>query len=386
MEEKVLSNNFHKPESHTLKVYEAGGGYQIFREVLNSWRPEQVINEIKQSNLRGRGGAGFPTGMKWSFVPKETTKPRYLCVNADESEPGTFKDRYILMRDPHLLLEGIILSCYAIGAHTAYIYIRKEFAEPGERMERAIDEAYAKAFLGKNIVDSGFDLDVYMHYGAGAYICGEETALLESIEGKKGWPRIKPPFPAVEGLFGCPTVINNVETLANVAPICEKGANWFAALGTERSGGTKQDAGGVIGGKAIKGVIPGGASCPVLGPDEIDVNMDYDSLSRAGSMLGSGGVIVLDEDTSMVKTLLNMERFFANESCGQCTPCREGTRWIVQVLDRIIQGKGGPDDPDLLIDIADHMAGRTVCPLGEAAAGPVRSFVTKFRSEFQPFS
>lgn len=413
MTEKVLTKNFDKPDSHKIQVYERDGGYETLREVLASWVPEQVTEEVKRSNLRGRGGAGFPTGLKWGFVPKETEKPKYLCVNADESEPGTFKDRYIMELDPHMLLEGMILSAYAIGANTAYIYIRGEFPFPGRRVEEAIAEAYGRGYLGKNILGSGFDLHVAVHYGLGAYICGEETALLESIEGKKGWPRVKPPFPAVKGLFGCPTVINNVETLANVPHILYHGANWFASLGTLHSGGTKlfaisgrvnrpglyerpmgmpllqmieEDAGGVLGGKRIKGVIPGGASCPVLGPDEVDVNMDFDSLTKVGSMLGSGGVIVLDEDTSMVKTLWNLERFFAHESCGQCTPCREGTRWIVQVLSRILQGKGNPQDPDLLIDIADHMAGRTICPLGEAAAGPVKSFVTKFRSEFQPFS
>ena len=413
MSEKVLTKNFGKPDSHKLAVYEADGGYGTLRDVLASWSPEQVKDEVKRSNLRGRGGAGFPTGMKWGFVPKETAKPKYLCVNADESEPGTFKDRYIMELDPHMLLEGTILSAYAIGANRAYIYIRGEFPLPGKRVEEAVAEAYGRGYLGKNIVDSGFDLEVSVHYGLGAYICGEETALLESIEGKKGWPRVKPPFPALEGLFGCPTVINNVETLANVPHILCHGANWFASLGTMRSGGTKlfaisgrvnrpglyerpmgfpllrlieEDAGGVIGGKRIKGVIPGGASCPVLGADEIDIKMDYDSLAKAGSMLGSGGVIVFDEDTSMVKALWNLEKFFAHESCGQCTPCREGTRWIVQVLSRILQGKGNPEDPDLLIDIADHMAGRTICPLGEAAAGPVKSFVTKFRHEFQPLS
>ena len=413
MSEKVLTKNFGKPDSHKLAVYEADGGYGTLRDVLASWSPEQVKDEVKRSNLRGRGGAGFPTGMKWGFVPKETAKPKYLCVNADESEPGTFKDRYIMELDPHMLLEGTILSAYAIGANRAYIYIRGEFPLPGKRVEEAVAEAYGRGYLGKNIVDSGFDLEVSVHYGLGAYICGEETALLESIEGKKGWPRVKPPFPALEGLFGCPTVINNVETLANVPHILCHGANWFASLGTMRSGGTKlfaisgrvnrpglyerpmgfpllrlieEDAGGVIGGKKIKGVIPGGASCPVLGADEIDIKMDYDSLAKAGSMLGSGGVIVFDEDTSMVKALWNLEKFFAHESCGQCTPCREGTRWIVQVLSRILQGKGNPEDPDLLIDIADHMAGRTICPLGEAAAGPVKSFVTKFRHEFQPLS
>ncbi|MDX1763769.1 MAG: NADH-quinone oxidoreductase subunit NuoF [bacterium] len=413
MSEKVLTKNFGKPDSHKLQVYEQDGGYQTLRDVLASWSPEQVRDEVKRSNLRGRGGAGFPTGMKWGFVPQGSQKPKYLCVNADESEPGTFKDRYIMERDPHLLLEGTILSAYAIGANHAYIYIRGEFPFPGKRVEGAIAEAYEHGYLGKNIAGSGFDLDVSVHYGLGAYICGEETALLESIEGKKGWPRVKPPFPAAEGLFGCPTVINNVETLANVPHILCHGANWFASLGTLRSGGTKlfavsgrvnrpglyerpmgfllprlieEDAGGVIGGKRVKGVIPGGASCPVLGPDEIDVKMDYDSLAKAGSMLGSGGVIVFDEDTSMVKALWNLEKFFAHESCGQCTPCREGTRWIVQVLSRILRGVGNPSDPDLLIDIADHMAGRTICLLGEAAAGPVKSFVTKFRSEFQPFS
>ncbi len=409
MTEKVLTANFDKPGSHTLPVYERGGGYKTLRSVLASRSPEEVILEVKRSNLRGRGGAGFPTGMKWGFVPRESPREKYLCVNADEGEPGTFKDRYILEKDPHMLLEGVILSAYAIGAGTAYLYIRHEFILAGERMEQALSEAYSRGYLGRNILGSGFDLDVLVHYGAGAYICGEETALLESIEGKKGWPRVRPPFPAVEGLFGCPTVINNVETLANVPHILKKGAEWFASLGTETAGGTKlfpisgrvnrpglyelpmgsslrgmieNEAGGVIGGKKIKAVIPGGASCPVLSEDEVDVPMDFDSLREAGSMLGSGAVIVLDEESSMLDILLNLERFFAGESCGQCTPCREGTRWVVQILERVAAGKGTQEDPDLLLDIADHMAGRTVCPLGDAAAGPIRSFVTKFREEF----
>ncbi len=406
---KVVTKNFDRPDSHTLKVYRDGGGYETLRQVLASRTPKDVMDEIKRSNLRGRGGAGFPTGMKWGFIPKDRSEPVYLCVNADEGEPGTFKDRFILERDPHMLLEGIGIASFAIGAHRAYIYIRGEFVLAGRRVEVAIAEAYDTGLLGPDILGSGFSLDVQVHYGAGAYICGEETALLESIEGKKGWPRVRPPFPAVKGLFQCPTVINNVETLAKVPHILEKGATWFAALGTERSGGTKlfpvsgkvnrpglyeyplgtplrtiieEGAGGVHDGKKIKGVIPGGASCPVLTADEIDVPMDYDALARVGSMLGSGAIIVLDEETSMVETLLNLERFFAAESCGQCTPCREGTRWIVQILERIAAGKGTPEDPDLLFDIAAHMAGRTVCPLGDAAAGPVKSFVTKFREEF----
>ncbi len=409
--EKVLTRNFDKEASHTIEVYEREGGYGALREVFSSWTPEQVVEEVKRSNLRGRGGAGFPTGIKWGFVPKDSTREKYLCVNADEGEPGTFKDRFIMERDPHMLLEGVILSSYAVGANKAYIYIRGEFVVAGQRMEQAIAEAYSRGYLGRDILKSGFRLDVAVHYGAGAYICGEETALLESIEGKKGWPRVRPPFPAVEGLFRSPTVINNVETLANVPHILQNGWEWFASLGTERSGGTKlfpisgrvnrpgvyelpigtplrkmieEEAGGVIGGKMIKGVIPGGASCPVLTVDEIDVPMDYDALISAGSMLGSGAVIVLDEETSMLKTLSNLERFFANESCGQCTPCREGTRWLVQVLRRIEEGEGTIGDPDLLIDIANHISGRSLCPLGDAAAGPVRSFVNKFRGEFMP--
>ncbi len=406
---KLVTKNFGRPDSHTLKVYREGGGYETFRKVLATRTPKEVMEEVKRSNLRGRGGAGFPTGMKWGFVPKETGQQIYLCVNADEGEPGTFKDRFILEQDPHMLIEGIVISAYAIGARYAYLYIRGEFLLAGQRVETAIAEAYGERLLGSDILGSGFSLDLHVHYGAGAYICGEETALLESIEGKKGWPRVRPPFPAVSGLFASPTVINNVETMAKVPHILEKGAAWFAALGTERSGGTKlfpvsgkvnrpglyeyplgtplrtiieEGAGGVRNGKRIKGVIPGGASCPVLSAEEIDVAMDYDALAKAGSMLGSGAIIVLDEETSMVQTLLNLEIFFAKESCGQCTPCREGTRWIVQILKRIAAGKGTPEDPDLLLDIAAHMAGRTLCPLGDAAAGPVRSFVTKFRAEF----
>ncbi len=350
----VLTKNFSIPEAFQIEVYKKTGGYQALPKALKL-KPADVINEVKGSGLRGRGGAGFPCGMKWGFVPTNTGKPTYLCVNADESEPGTFKDRAILEKDPHRLIEGAIIAAYAIGAHVAYIYVRGEFDLPRRRLETALQEAYQSGFLGKNILKSGYDLEMYLHVGAGAYICGEETALIESIEGKRGYPRIKPPFPAVEGLFGCPTVVNNVETLAAVPYILEKGAGAYKKIGTEKSPGTKlfsvcgpvlrpgvyevelgyplrkfiyDDVGGMRPGKALKAVIPGGSSVPALNAQDVEeVNLDYESIQAKGSLLGSGGMIVIDEETCMVKALENLARFYAHESCGQCTPCREGTGW-----------------------------------------------------------
>jgi len=393
-----------------LDVYLAHGGYEATRRALTGLKPEELVEMVKASNLRGRGGAGFPTGMKWSFLPKQRDKPVYLCVNADESEPGTFKDRIIIEQDPHQLLEGIIITAYAIGCHTAYIYIRGEFADGVRVLEQAIAEARAKGFIGDDVLGTGFRLDVWVHRGAGAYICGEETGLIESLEGKRAYPRIKPPFPATHGLFGCPTIVNNVETLACVPWIVLRGADWFRAIGPEKSPGPKlfcvsghvvrpdtyelpmgtplreiiyTHAGGIAGGRELKGVIPGGASMPVFTPAEIDVPMDMDSVQKAGSFLGSAGVIVMDDRTCMVWALMVLERFFHHESCGQCTPCREGTGWLHRVLVGLEEGTAAAHDVDLLLNVAGNMMGNTICALADAAAMPTRAFVTKYRAEFE---
>jgi len=410
--EKILTKNFGLKDSHTLAVYESTGGYGSLKKLFAT-EPKQVIEEVKQSGLRGRGGAGFPTGMKWSFVPVDSPKPKYLCVNADESEPGTFKDRYIMELDPHRLLEGIIICCYAIRSHVAYIYIRGEFVFPYHRLEAAVQEAYAKGYLGKNILGKGYDLDIYVHRGAGAYICGEETALMESLEGKRGMPRLKPPFPATVGLFGCPTVINNVETIAALPYILENGALAYRKYGTEKSPGTKmfsvsghvnrpgnyeiplgyplknlilEDCGGIAGGRKLKAVIPGGSSVPVLTAEEaMAATLDYEDLVAKGSMLGSGGVIVMDETVCMVKALTNLAHFYSHESCGQCSPCREGTGWSHKVLKKIVAGEGRTEDIDLLQRIADNMAGKTICVLADALAMPIWSYLKKFRHEFESY-
>jgi NADH-quinone oxidoreductase subunit F len=412
-ETKVLSSRFGKPESWTLKSYRADGGYETFLAALKSKKPEELVAEVKASGLKGRGGAGFSTGTKWSFIPKGTGKPVYLCVNGDESEPGTFKDRQILELDPHQLLEGVGLTCWAIGSHTAYIYLRCEFALGLRRVQAAIDEALKAGLIGKNIGGSGFDLDVYLHVGAGAYICGEETSLLNSLEGLRPYPRNKPPFPAVEGLFGCPTIINNVETIANIPHIVKRGAAWYAGLGHKEDPGVRlwcvsghvknrgvwevetgfslqelidspQFCGGIRGGKKLKAVIPGGSSSRVLTADEVRVTtMDVPCMKKVNSSLGSAGIIVLDETTDMPDAVLNLMRFYAHESCGQCTPCREGTPWVVKVLERIMQGRGRTEDLELLADIADNMEGRTVCALADGACWPLVSILQKFRHEFE---
>ena len=407
----VLSTRFKDPEGTWLESYIADGGYAAARKALTSMTPEQVIEEVSNAKLRGLGGAGFPAGRKWSFVPKETTKPKYLVVNADEGEPGTFKDRYIMERDPHALLEGMIISAYAIGSHKAYVYIRGEYFQSAKRLQRAMDEARSQNWLGNNIQGTGFDLDVVIHRGAGAYICGEETALLTSLEGGKGFPRLKPPFPAISGLFASPTIVNNVETLACVPFILRNGAERFAEIGTERQGGTRlfcvsghvvrpgvyeepvsvtlreliEKAGGMRDGNKLKAVIPGGISAKILTADEIDVAMDFDSLMAAGSMAGSGGVIVMDETTCMVQALDSAARFFADESCGQCSPCREGTGWVHRILRRIIDGKGSVQDLDDLLAIAGDMEGNTICVFADAAAWPVQSYIKKFRHEFEEY-
>jgi NADH-quinone oxidoreductase subunit F len=407
----VLSTRLGNPDGTSWDAYVAGGGYAAARKAL-SMTPAQIVDEVSRAGLRGLGGAGFPTAKKWSFIPKAIPKPRYLVVNADEGEPGTFKDRYILERDPHALVEGMVIAASAIGSHKAYVYIRGEYVRPFERFARAVEEAYAHGWLGVNIQGSGFDLDVVIHRGAGAYICGEETALLTSLEGGKGFPRIKPPFPAVSGLFQCPTIVNNVETLACLPFILREGAARFAGLGTATQGGTRlfsvcghvnrpglyeapasvtlrelinadRYAQGVRSGRTLKAVIPGGLSAKVLTADELDVVMDFDSLMAAGTMAGSGGVIVMDDSTSMIDALLSAARFFAHESCGQCSPCREGTGWIHRIVQRIAQGRGRLQDLDDLLAIARDMEGKTICVFADAAAWPVQSYITKFRAEFE---
>lgn len=412
MPEPILSRNFNIPDAWKLKVAESRGAYETARKVIASVKPEEIVQAVTASNLRGLGGAGFPTGKKWQFLPKGNPKPVYLVVNADEGEPGTFKDRYILERDPHQLIEGILISAYAIGSHKSYIYIRGEYVEPFEKLQAAVDEAYAKNYLGKNVFGSSFSLDLVVHRGAGAYICGEETALLESLEGKRGLPRLKPPFPAIVGLFGCPTIINNVETLACVPHIMKNGADWFAKLGSAGNGGTHlfsisghvkkpgvyelpmgtslrdmiySHAGGIRDGHTLKAVIPGGISAKILTANEIHVNMDYDGLKAAGTMLGSAGVMVMDETTCMVKMLLYACKFFAHESCGQCSPCREGTGWAYKIVKRIYSGEGSLKDLDTLLTLAKNMEGRTICVFADAAAWPIQSYITKFRREFEEY-
>jgi len=412
-ETRVLSARFGKPQAWTLASYRADGGYATALALLKTRKPEELVAEVKASGLKGRGGAGFSTGTKWSFIPKGTGKPVYLCVNGDESEPGTFKDRQILELDPHQLVEGVILTCYAIGAHTAYLYLRCEFALGLRRLQGAVDEAYAAGLLGKSLGGTGFDLEVTLHPGAGAYICGEETSLLNSLEGLRPYPRNKPPFPAVEGLFGCPTIINNVETIANIPHILGRGAAWYAGLGNKEDPGVRlwcvsghvqrrgvweietgfalqelidspEFCGGVRGGRRLKAVIPGGSSSRVLTADEVRVTtMDVPGMKRVDSSLGSAGIIVLDETADMPDVTLNLMKFYAHESCGQCTPCREGTPWVVKVLDRIVNGRGRAADMDLLLDIADNMEGRTVCALADGACWPLVSIVQKFRHEFE---
>ena len=388
------------------------GGYEAWRKILSEKiSPEDVIEEVKASGLRGRGGAGFPTGLKWSFMPRTAPVQKYLVCNSDESEPGTCKDRDILRFNPHALVEGMAIACYAMGADAGYNYMRGEFMdEPAQHFQMALDEAYKNGLLGENILDSDVTVNLYASLGAGAYICGEETALLNSLEGERGLPRFKPPFPANFGLYGKPTTINNTETLSSVPSIIRNGGKWFADLGIPNNGGVKlfsvsghvgnpgnfeipmgtsfKDllalAGGVRDGKKLKAVIPGGSSVPVVPGDiMMEANMDYDSVVEAGSMLGSGAVIVMDETTDMVKALQRISRFYFSESCGQCTPCREGTGWLYRMLTRIVEGKGTPEDIDKLDDVASKIEGRTICALGEAAAMPVRSFLKHFREEFE---
>lgn len=423
MGKKILLEHIDVPGINTLEVYRQKGGYESVRKALKEMTPDAIVEEVKKSGLRGRGGAGFPTGMKWSFLDKKSDKPRYLVCNADESEPGTFKDRYLMQHIPHSLIEGMITSSYALGAKTSYIYVRGEMMEVIKILEKAISEAYSAGFLGKNILGSDYSLDLYVHPGGGAYICGEETALLESLEGKRGNPRLKPPFPAVKGLYQCPTVVNNVETIAAVVPIIDITGAEYAKIGIGRSTGTKlisacgninkpgvyeidmtisveefifseEYCGGIPNGKKLKACIPGGSSVPILPANLLlkTVNgeariMNYESLSdggfATGTMMGSGGFIVLDEDQCVVKHTMTLAHFYNHESCGQCTPCREGTGWMYKILKRIENGEGKMEDIDLLWDIQRKIEGNTICPLGDAAAWPVAAAIRHFRDEFE---
>ncbi len=411
--EPVLIPHVREPGSFTLDFYtKHARGYEALRKAVTTMQPIDVIELVKASGLRGRGGAGFPTGMKWQFVLKDTPKPKYICCNADESEPGTFKDHVLMERNPHLLIEGCAISCYAIGAKVAYIYIRGEFYHVQEHLEAALADAYKAGYLGKNIFGSGFDCDVYMHRGAGAYEAGEETALIESLEGKRAQPRIKPPFPAVAGLYNAPTAVNNVETLCNVPLIVERGADWFVGLGPDKNGGPKlycvsghvkrpgvyeasmhttlrelidgePYAGGMMDGRRLKAVIPGGSSVPLLLPEQLDTPASFDAIQKAGSLLGSAGIIVLDDTVCMVWLAVNLLHFYRHESCGKCTPCREGTDWLFKLLTRLETGEGQPKDLDLLFGVSSNIVGKTLCAFGDAAATPVLTTMKLFRGEYE---
>jgi NADH-quinone oxidoreductase subunit F len=418
--EKILTRNVNVPNSEKINTYLERGGYQALRKALHEYTPDDLTEMVRASNLRGRGGAGFPAGLKWGFMPKDNDavgKPvtKYVCVNTDEGEPGTFKDRLLVESDPHQVIEGTIIASYAVGAHRAFVYIRGEFFLGVKRWIKAIDDAYAHGFLGKNILDSGFDLDLSVHRGAGAYICGEETAMLNSLEGQRGEPRLKPPYPAQVGLFGQPTLVHNVETLANVPHIVLRGAEWYASIGTENSTGPKlfcvsghvkrrgnyelplgtplreiifEHAGGMRSDKPLKAVIPGGASTPVLTAEHLDVPMDFESLVEAGSMLGTGGITVLEEGTCMVDVARRLTKFFAHESCGRCTPCRAGTRQLLDVLQRIEDGEGQEGDIDLLLSLcggpgSEGILGHTFCPMGDALVNPTLSTIRHFRHEYE---
>ena len=408
---EVCFKNIDKENPSSLATYEAHGGYKVWRKILNGeMTPDEIITELKTSGLRGRGGAGFPTGLKWSFMPRNQEGQKYVVCNSDEGEPGTCHDRDILRYNPHSVIEGMAIAGFVMNASMGYNYIRGEFMEPYYRFEEALQAAYETGLLGKNLKGSSMSFDLYTHLGAGAYICGEETALLESLEGKKGQPRFKPPFPANVGLYGKPTTINNTETFASVPEILSKGGQWFADLGVENSGGTKcfsvtgnikkpanfevpmgtpfskllELAGGLKEGRKLKAVIPGGSSTPILTADTaMQMTMDYDSIANAGSMLGAGSVIVMDDTTCMVKTLTRLAHFYYDESCGQCTPCREGTGWLYRMLQRILDGNGKKEDLDLLLSVGEKIMGNTICALGDAAATPVESFITHFREEFE---
>ena len=398
------------PNYHTLEVYEQHGGYSALKKAL-AMKPEEVTDEVKKSNLRGRGGACFPTGLKWTFMPKQTTKPKYLCVNGDESEPGTFKDRQIFELNPHMLIEGTVIACYAMGITTAYIYIRGEYGKWVKMLQKALDDAYAKNYVGMNILSSEFSTNIVLHKGAGAYICGEESALMNSLEGQRGYPRVKPPFPAQNGVWGCPTTINNVETICNAPLIINKGWEWYSKIGAPKHPGPilvgisghvnkpgvyevatgelltdliYRYAGGIPGDKKLKALIPGGSSTMILRGEAIEgVRMDADSLKAAGSSVGTAGMIVMDEDTDLIRVIARIAKFYYHESCGQCTPCREGTGWLWKILKRFEAGAAQETDIDLLMDIANNIEGNTICALGDAAAWPVQSMIRRFRDEFE---
>ncbi|GCF06743.1 NADH-quinone oxidoreductase subunit NuoF [Dictyobacter arantiisoli] len=411
MPELIITKNLDVPGIDSLAVYQQYGGYTALAKALREYQPDALVEMMKVSGLRGRGGAGFPTGLKWSFLAKNNM-PRYLCCNSDESEPGTCKDRVLMERMPHRLLEGVIITSYACHVQTAFIYVRGELTRAAEQVEKAVDEAYAAGLLGSNILGSDFSLDVIVHRGAGAYICGEESALMESLEGRRGYPRLKPPFPAVVGLYGGPTVINNCETLATVPAIVAGGAEWYASFGTEKSKGTRifclsgqvknpgnyelplgvpmrtliydeAYGGGILGDRELKAVIPGGSSTFILGADKIDTPLDYESIAAAGSMLGSGGVIVISDETCIVGAIARMSEFYRDESCGKCTPCREGTFWMTEILERLEHGHGEMRDIDLLLDICDNVSGKSFCPLGDAATSCITSGIRLFREEFE---
>lgn len=408
---QILLKHIQHPDQHTVAGYESRGGYSAIRKVL-AMDPVAVIEEVKKSGLRGRGGAGFPAGQKWSFVPRNTGKPTYIVCNADESEPGTFKDRLLIERDPHAMIEGMMAAAWAVQSHWMCVYIRGEYGYPYTQLKQAVNECYAKGYLGDNIFGSGYQLHLVVHRGAGAYICGEETGLIESLEGKKGQPRLKPPyFPAVMGVYHSPTVLNNVETFAAVPWIINNGADAYATIGTEKSKGTKlvcasghinkpgvyeiemgypfkrflqEECGGMLNGTRLKAVIPGGSSTPILRAEDIeDATMDYEGWSKLGTFLGSGGVIVLNDSVDMVDAIQNLAHFYAHESCGQCTPCREGGHWVEKIFSRMSQGDSDPGDLELLHTIVNQIQGHTICPLGDALAMPVRSFITKFQDEFK---
>src|SRR6476646_4580967 len=405
----LLTKYIREPQSYALDFYTKTGGYNALKKAL-TMTPDAVIEHVKQSGLRGRGGAGFPTGMKWQFVDKKSPKPKYICCNADESEPGTFKDHVLMERNPHLLFEGCLIACHAIGAKVAYIYIRGEFWHVQEVLESELAKARAAGYIGKNIMGTGFDCEIYVHRGAGAYEAGEETALIESLEGKRAQPRLKPPFPASHGLYGCPTAVNNVETLCNVPFIIQNGAEWFAKLGPEKNGGPKLycvsghvkkpgvfetsmnttlkeliygHAGGIRDGHQLKAVIPGGSSVPILLPDQLDIPASFDSVQKAGSMLGSAGIIVMDETTCMVWAAMNLMHFYAHESCGKCTPCREGGDWLFKILSKIERGDGEMRDLDLLVSVSNNIAGKTLCAFGDAEATPPLTTLKHFRAEYE---
>jgi NADH-quinone oxidoreductase subunit F len=403
----VLSAHWDEPDSFTLAGYQRHQGYESLRSALTR-HPDELIQLVKDSGLRGRGGAGFPTGMKWGFIPQGDGKPHYLVVNADESEPGTCKDIPLMMANPHVLVEGVVIAAFAIRSHHAFIYIRGEAVHVIRRVQAAVDEAYAAGFLGKDILDTGYDLDVTVHAGAGAYICGEETALLDSLEGMRGQPRLRPPFPAIAGLYACPTVVNNVESIASVPSIVRNGADWFKSMGTEKSAGftlyslsghvvrpgqyeaplgtTLREllelAGGVRENHELKFWTPGGSSTPILTAEHLDVPLDYEGVGAAGSMLGTKALQVFDETTCVVRAVLRWTEFYKHESCGKCTPCREGTYWLVQILDRLERGEGSEDDLATLLDLCDNILGRAFCALGDGAASPIMSSIQYFRDEY----